>query len=188
MSSARATPRVHVRVRAGTHLHASRRAFTTASTTLAASSPGDFFAKLFDTSPERRAPTPAASSRRARATNEVVDVIEGIRHKRLGGRSDIVVSELALGTQRWGGADFNSPDESTCHEFMDEAILGRGINLIDTAEQVGDRTSRSIDARGWSWKRATDDRRSRVAVSDSERPAATGGAHRRNNRKLVGEG
>lgn len=134
MSSARASPRVHVRVRAGGHLHASRRAFTTA-TTFAASSPGDFFAKLFDTSPPGRAQTPAASSRRARPTNEVVDVIEGIRHKRLGGRSDIVVSELALGTQRWGGADFNSPDEATCHEFMDEAILGRGINLVDTAEQ-----------------------------------------------------
>jgi hypothetical protein len=104
----RASPRVHVRVRAGGHLHASRRAFTTA-TTFAASSPGDFFAKLFDTSPPGRAQTPAASSRRARPTNEVVDVIEGIRHKRLGGRSDIVVSELALGTQRWGGADFNSP-------------------------------------------------------------------------------
>ncbi len=62
-------------------------------------------------------------------------MIEGIRHKRLGGRSDIVVSELALGTQRWGGADFNSPDEATCHAFMDEAVLGRGINLVDTAEQ-----------------------------------------------------
>ena len=137
MLSARASPRVHVRVRAGGHLHASRRAFTTA-TTFAASSPGDFFAKLFDTSPPGRAQTPAASSRRARPTNEVVDVIEGIRHKRLGGRSDIVVSELALGTQRWGGADFNSPAEATCHEFMDEAILGRGINLVDTAEQVSD--------------------------------------------------
>ena len=61
-------------------------------------------------------------------------MIEGIRHKRLGGRSDIVVSELALGTQRWGGADFNSPDEATCHAFMDEAVLGRGINLVDTGE------------------------------------------------------
>jgi len=33
-------------------------------------------------------------------------VIEGIRHKRLGGRSDIVVSELALGTQRLGRRGF----------------------------------------------------------------------------------
>ena len=34
-------------------------------------------------------------------TNEVVGVVNGIRQKRLGGTGDIVVSELALGTQRW---------------------------------------------------------------------------------------
>jgi hypothetical protein len=33
-------------------------------------------------------------------TNEVVDVIDGIRQKRLGG-GDIIVSEVGLGTQRW---------------------------------------------------------------------------------------
>ena len=31
--------------------------------------------------------------------------------------------------------DFNAPDQELCYEFMDEAILKRGVNLIDTAEQ-----------------------------------------------------
>ena len=30
------------------------------------------------------------------------------------GSSGIEVSELALGTQRWGSADFNAPDEAMC--------------------------------------------------------------------------
>jgi len=67
-------------------------------------------------------------------TNEVVKVVNGIKHRRLGG-SDIIVSELGLGTQRWVSTDFNAPDRDLCYEFMDEAILKRGINLIDTAEQ-----------------------------------------------------
>ena len=46
----------------------------------------------------------------SKETNDVVSTVDGIRRKRLG-NSDIAVSELALGTQRWGGADFNSPDE-----------------------------------------------------------------------------
>lgn len=33
-------------------------------------------------------------------TNEIVTVIDGIKQRRLGG-SDIIVSELGLGTQRW---------------------------------------------------------------------------------------
>lgn len=33
-------------------------------------------------------------------TNEVVKIVNGIKHRRLGG-SDIIVSELGLGTQRW---------------------------------------------------------------------------------------
>ena len=68
------------------------------------------------------------------ATNEIVKTVDGIRHKRLGG-GDIIVSEIGLGTQRWGGADFNSPDEALCHKLMDRAILNSGVNLIDTAEQ-----------------------------------------------------
>ncbi len=33
-------------------------------------------------------------------TNEVVNVVNNIKHRRLG-NSDIVVSEMGLGTQRW---------------------------------------------------------------------------------------
>ena len=58
---------------------------------------------------------------------------EGLRQRSLGS-SDIVVSELGLGTQRWGGADFNSPDEATCHRMLDIAT-DFGVNLVDTAEQ-----------------------------------------------------
>mgnify|MGYP005845227889 CR=1 FL=1 len=67
-------------------------------------------------------------------TNEVVKVVNGMKQKRLGG-SDIIVSELGLGTQRWASTDFNAPDEDLCFAFMDEAILKNGVNLIDTAEQ-----------------------------------------------------
>jgi len=45
------------------------------------------------------------------------------------------VSEMGLGTQRWGSADFNGPDEALCHQLLDRAVLRSGINLIDTAEQ-----------------------------------------------------
>ncbi|CAE7585317.1 tas [Symbiodinium natans] len=67
-------------------------------------------------------------------TNEVLKTVDGIRQKRLG-NSDVVVSELALGTQRWVSADFNAPDESQCQAFLDRAVLGSGVNLVDTAEQ-----------------------------------------------------
>ena len=143
---------------------------------------------------------PAAALARVPAsagpTNEVVGIVDGIRQKRLGG-SGIVVSEVGLGTQRWGSTDFNGPDvgpagseasraaspppleptrflgaapsgrsafrrfgspgerlrparlapqsrrfrrlltlqEAACHALMDRAILGSGVNLIDTAEQ-----------------------------------------------------
>ena len=65
-------------------------------------------------------------------TNEVVKVVNGMKHRRLGG-SDILVSELGLGAQRWVSADFNAPNKELCYEFMDEAILKRGVNLIDAA-------------------------------------------------------
>jgi aryl-alcohol dehydrogenase-like predicted oxidoreductase len=68
------------------------------------------------------------------ATNEVIKVVNGIKHRRLGG-SNIIVSEMGLGTQRWVSTDFNAPNAQDCYEFMDEAILKGGINLIDTAEQ-----------------------------------------------------
>jgi len=61
-------------------------------------------------------------------------VVNGMNHRRLG-NSDILVSELGLGTQRWASSDFNAPSAEDCYAFMDEAILKRGVNLIDTAEQ-----------------------------------------------------
>jgi len=67
-------------------------------------------------------------------TGEVVKIVRGMKQKRLG-NSDIFVSELGLGTQRWVSTDFNAPNKNLCYEFMDEAILKRGVNLIDTAEQ-----------------------------------------------------
>jgi hypothetical protein len=63
-----------------------------------------------------------------------IKVINGIRHHQLGG-SDIVVSELGLGTQRWCSTDFNAPNEEDYFNFMDEAILKHDVNLIDTTEQ-----------------------------------------------------
>lgn len=74
------------------------------------------------------------SYKSAGPTNEVVKVVNGMKRRRLGG-SDILVSELGLGTQRWCSTDFNAPNEEMCFEFMDEAILKNGVNLIDTAEQ-----------------------------------------------------
>ena len=82
-------------------------------------------------------------------TNDVLSVVDGVRRKRLG-NTDIAVSELALGTQRWGGSDFNSPDEELCHKFLDRGVLEGGINLIDTAEQrlsVRDAIGRWCDGR-----------------------------------------
>jgi aryl-alcohol dehydrogenase-like predicted oxidoreductase len=67
-------------------------------------------------------------------TNQIFKTVKGMKHRRLGG-SDIAVSELGLGTQRWVSTDFNAPDEETCFAFMDKAILQHGVNLIDTAEQ-----------------------------------------------------
>ena len=54
-------------------------------------------------------------------TNEVVKVVNGMKRRRLGG-SDIFVSELGLGSQRWVSDDFNAPSKDLCYEFMDEAI------------------------------------------------------------------
>ena len=76
----------------------------------------------------------AAGYKSKGATNEVIRIVDGIRHKRFGG-SDIVVSELGLGTQRWVSADFNAPSRDDCFMFMDQAILKSGVNLIDTAER-----------------------------------------------------
>jgi aryl-alcohol dehydrogenase-like predicted oxidoreductase len=70
-----------------------------------------------------------------KATNQVTKIVSGgMKHRRLGG-SDISVSELGLGTQRWLSTDYNAPDEAACFAFMDKAILQHGVNLLDTAEQ-----------------------------------------------------
>ena len=76
----------------------------------------------------------AAAYKSKGPTNEVVKVVNGMKRRRLGG-SDIIVSELGLGTQRWVSTDFNAPDKQECFRFMDRAILDGGVNLIDTAEQ-----------------------------------------------------
>ncbi|KAJ8606962.1 hypothetical protein CTAYLR_009270 [Chrysophaeum taylorii] len=70
---------------------------------------------------------------RSKRTNEVVRSVNGIRRKRLG-TSGIEVSEVGLGTQRWGSTDFNAPDEALCHAMLDLAVAN-GVNLVDTAEQ-----------------------------------------------------
>ena len=67
-------------------------------------------------------------------TNEVVETVNGIRQKRLGG-GNIIVSEVGLGTQRWVSDDLNAPSEKDCFALMDEAILNSGVSLIDTASQ-----------------------------------------------------
>ena len=102
-------------------------------------------------------------------TNEVVRVVDGVRQKRLGG-SGIIVSEMGLGTQRWGSADFNAPNEELCHKFMDRAILGSGINLIDTAEQYpipsdGPRPEGSTELIIGSWLRKDPSRRRKVVIA-----------------------
>lgn len=50
-------------------------------------------------------------------TNQVVKTVDGIRWRRLG-NSDIIVSEMGLGTQRWVSDDFNAPNEDLCMQFM----------------------------------------------------------------------
>ena len=102
-------------------------------------------------------------------TNEVLKTVNGIRHKRLGG-GDIVVSELGLGTQRWGSADFNGPDEALCHKMMDRAILEGGVNLLDTAEQYPipsdfARSEGSTERIIGSWLKKDAARRSKVVIA-----------------------
>lgn len=129
-STLSARPRLAVRPRAEPAKNIPRRAFnrSVAFTTLGASNVGDLFNRFLD---DKRN---AFASSTGGTTNETVRVVDGMKHKRLG-KGDIVVSELGLGTQRWGSADFNAPDETTCHAFLDYAVLERGVSLIDTAEQ-----------------------------------------------------
>ena len=103
-----------------------------------------FFGNLFENNSVSA--YPPSDYKSAGPTNEVKKMVDGVRWRRLGG-SDILVSELGLGTQRWCSTDFNAPDESKCFEFMDEAILNGGVNLIDTAEQYPIPSGSSEDTR-----------------------------------------
>lgn len=111
----------------------------------------------------------AAAAPKGGYTNEVVRTVDGIRHKRLGG-SGIIVSELGLGTQRWGSTDFNAPDEALCHQMMDRAILNSGVNLIDTAEQYPIPSDRAFPEGNTeriigSWLAKDKARRSKVVIA-----------------------
>lgn len=77
--------------------------------------------------------TAKASSTSSYTTNQVVSKKNNIKQKRLG-NSDIIVSEIGLGTQRWVSDDSNAPNEELCYDFMDK-FIDLGGNLIDTAEQ-----------------------------------------------------
>jgi hypothetical protein len=68
-------------------------------------------------------------------TNQIMTKVQGIRRKRIGG-TDIIVSEMGIGTQRWLSTDFNAPDETMIYNMLDVAILQGGINLIDTGTYI----------------------------------------------------
>jgi len=118
-----------------------------------------------------------------KSTNEVVEIVDGIKRKRLGG-GDIIVSELALGTQRWISEDFNAPDEKMCFQFMEKAILNSGVNLIDTAEQYPIPSSRrspegAVEELIGKWLRQNPGSRSKTVIATK----ITGG--RNVNRKNI---
>ena len=99
------------------------------------SSMGGLFGGLFGGGGSSAVANPGNTVPSQGPTNEVVKVKkDGMKQRRLGG-SDIIVSELGLGTQRWVSTDFNAPSQDLCFDFMDKAILEHGVNLIDTAEQ-----------------------------------------------------
>jgi len=75
--------------------------------------------------------SPSASAASVPSSRE--KVVNGMRWRSLGS-SGILVSELGLGTQRWGSTDGNAPDEAACHRMLDSAT-SKGVNFIDTAEQ-----------------------------------------------------
>jgi len=152
----------------GYHATSTRRMALRTTGAAAVSMSGGFFSNIFG-SPAVAAPPPLKPKGKGGATNEIVGVVDGILQKRLGG-GDIIVSEMGLGTQRWGSADFNAPDEAMCHKMMDRAILNSGINLIDTAEQYPipsdfarpeGNTERIIG----SWLKQDQSRRSKVVIA-----------------------
>lgn len=120
----------HSRVRPRCYAQTPRRQVLLASSLL-----GGFFSN--NNKPGNAAVNPPSSSSRSNhgPTNQVVRVVNGMKQRRLG-NSDILVSALGLGTQRWVSSDFNAPSEEECYRLMDRAILEHGgVNLIDTAEQ-----------------------------------------------------
>ena len=136
------------------------------------------FKNPFDFNNERTAnASTSSSSAKVGTTNETVKIINGIRQKRLG-NTDIFVSEIALGTQRWGSADFNAPDEKVCHDFLDFGILESGVSLIDTAEQYPIPSDRA-HPEGYSeeiignWMKKDKSRREKVVIATK----ITGGAN-----------
>jgi hypothetical protein len=63
-------------------------------------------------------------------TNEIGKVANsGMKLRRLGG-SDILVSELGLGTQRWASTDFNAPNIETCWKFMVRNCTFKGCDRL----------------------------------------------------------
>ena len=56
------------------------------------------------------------------------------------GNSDVMVTEVCLGTMTWGVQN----TEAEAHEQLDYAIKDRGVNFIDTAEMYP-----SSSAPGW---------------------------------------
>lgn len=152
----------------GYHATSTRRVALRTTGAAAVSMPGGFFSNIFG-SPAVAAPPPLKPKGKGGATNEIVGVVDGILQKRLGG-GDIIVSEMGLGTQRWGSADFNAPDEAMCHKMMDRAILNSGINLIDTAEQYPipsdfTRPEGNTERIIGSWLKKDPSRRSKVVIA-----------------------
>ena len=98
------------------------------------------------------------------------DEVGSMRTRPLGA-SGIMVSELGLGTQRWGGTDFNSPDEKTCHAMLDLATEA-GVNLVDTAESypipsggTGKNAEGATEAIVGSWMAKDKARREKLVIA-----------------------
>lgn len=79
---------------------------TSNKTNPALTAQGSLFPFGDKSSPASAAKKKAAAGGGGGVTNEVVGVVNGMRQRRMGG-GDIFVSEMGLGTQRWGSADFN---------------------------------------------------------------------------------
>ena len=112
---------------------------------------------------------PGVCGRAGAAVMQQKDEAGSMRTRPLGA-SGIMVSELGLGTQRWGGTDFNSPDEKTCHAMLDLATEA-GVNLVDTAESYPIPSGRGKNAEGateailGSWMAKDKARREKLVIA-----------------------